>query len=166
MLEKPERENWSILDSWHCILQSRVKCHYVAAWEFHLQCIFGMVTGGAVVQLCQDSVTPGKLTFPKSIFRPLSLRFFYPVFTNAFVVSIPFRRYKSLNITRKGSQAANLLPFYTKTIAICTGRLVWGFCRTIYLTHLKTLTMVAMETKVCHVIKLWTRFQKNLTVGC
>ena len=26
--------------------------------------------------------------------------------------------------------------------------------------------MVAMETKVCHVIKLWTRFQKNLTVDC
>ena len=26
--------------------------------------------------------------------------------------------------------------------------------------------MVAMETKVCHVIKLWTSFHKNLTVGC
>ena len=26
--------------------------------------------------------------------------------------------------------------------------------------------MVAMETKVCHVIKNWTSFQKNLTVGC
>ena len=35
------------------------------------------------------------------------------------------------------------------------------------LSHLKyTLNMVAMETKVCHVIKLWTSFQKNLTVGC
>ena len=35
------------------------------------------------------------------------------------------------------------------------------------LSHLKnTPNMVAMETKVCHVIKLWTSFQKNLTVGC
>ena len=35
------------------------------------------------------------------------------------------------------------------------------------LCHLKnTLNMVAMETKVCHVIKLWTSFQKNFTVGC
>ena len=25
---------------------------------------------------------------------------------------------------------------------------------------------VPMETKVCHVIKLWTSFQKNLVVGC
>ena len=35
------------------------------------------------------------------------------------------------------------------------------------LSHLKnTLNMVSMETKVCHVIKLRTSFQKNLTVGC
>ena len=35
------------------------------------------------------------------------------------------------------------------------------------LSRLKnTMNMVPMETKVCHVIKLWTRFQKNLTVGC
>ena len=35
------------------------------------------------------------------------------------------------------------------------------------LSHLKnTLNMVAMETKVCRVIKLWTSFQKNLIVGC
>ena len=35
------------------------------------------------------------------------------------------------------------------------------------LSHLKnTLNIVAMETKVCHVTKLWTSFQKNLTVGC
>ena len=33
------------------------------------------------------------------------------------------------------------------------------------LSHLKnTLNLVAIETKVCHVIKLWTSFQKNLTV--
>ena len=31
---------------------------------------------------------------------------------------------------------------------------------------LKTLKTVAMETKVCHMFKLWTSFQKNLTVGC
>ena len=36
-----------------------------------------------------------------------------------------------------------------------------------FLSHLKnTLNMVAMETKVCHVIKLWTSFQKNLTLVC
>ena len=29
-----------------------------------------------------------------------------------------------------------------------------------------TLNMVAMETKVCHVIKLWTSFHKKLTVAC
>ena len=34
------------------------------------------------------------------------------------------------------------------------------------LSHLKTLKTVAMETKVCHGIKLWTSFQKNLTIGC
>ena len=35
------------------------------------------------------------------------------------------------------------------------------------LSHLKnTLNMVVLETKVCHVIKLWTSFQKNLTVDC
>ena len=35
------------------------------------------------------------------------------------------------------------------------------------LSHLKnTLNMVATETKVCHVIKLWTSFQTNLVVGC
>ena len=35
------------------------------------------------------------------------------------------------------------------------------------LSHLKnTPNMVAMETKVCHVIKLWISFQKNLTVDC
>ena len=36
------------------------------------------------------------------------------------------------------------------------------------LSHLKTPKTVAMETKVCHVIKLWTSFQlqKNLIVGC
>ena len=34
-------------------------------------------------------------------------------------------------------------------------------------SHLKnTLNIVAMETKVCHVTKLWTSFQKNLIVGC
>ena len=33
------------------------------------------------------------------------------------------------------------------------------------LSHLKTPKSVAMETKVCHVIKLWTSFQKNLIVG-
>ena len=34
-------------------------------------------------------------------------------------------------------------------------------------SHLKnTLNIVAMETKVCHVIKLWKSFQKNLTVDC
>ena len=32
----------------------------------------------------------------------------------------------------------------------------------ICLSHLKnTLNVVAMETKVCHVIKLWTSFQKK-----
>ena len=35
-----------------------------------------------------------------------------------------------------------------------------------HLSHLKTPKTVAMETKVCHVIKLWTSFQKNLIVGC
>ena len=30
------------------------------------------------------------------------------------------------------------------------------------LSHLKTLKTVAMETKMCHVIKLWTSFQKKL----
>ena len=31
------------------------------------------------------------------------------------------------------------------------------------LSHLKnTLNMVSMETKVCHVINLWTSFQKKL----
>ena len=34
------------------------------------------------------------------------------------------------------------------------------------LSHLKTPKTVAVETKVCHVIKLWTNFQKNLVVGC
>ena len=34
------------------------------------------------------------------------------------------------------------------------------------LSHLKTPKTVAMETKVCHVIKLWTSFQKNSIVGC
>ena len=29
-----------------------------------------------------------------------------------------------------------------------------------------TPNMVAMETQLCHVIKLWTSSQKNLTVGC
>ena len=34
------------------------------------------------------------------------------------------------------------------------------------LSHLKnTLNMVAMETKACHVIKLLTSFQNNLTIG-
>ena len=34
-------------------------------------------------------------------------------------------------------------------------------------SHLKnTPYMVAMETKMCHVIKRWTSFQKNLAVGC
>ena len=32
------------------------------------------------------------------------------------------------------------------------------------LSHLKTPKSVAMETKVCHVIKLWTSFQKNSRV--
>ena len=35
-----------------------------------------------------------------------------------------------------------------------------------HLSHLKTFKTVAMETKVCHVINLWTSFQKNLIVGC
>ena len=35
-----------------------------------------------------------------------------------------------------------------------------------YLSYLKnTPNTVAMETKVCHVIKLWTSFQKSLTLG-
>ena len=35
------------------------------------------------------------------------------------------------------------------------------------LSHLKnTLNTVAMETKMCNVIKLWTSFSKNLLVGC
>ena len=35
------------------------------------------------------------------------------------------------------------------------------------LSHLKnTLNMVAMKTKVCHVIKIWTSFQRNCKVGC
>ena len=35
------------------------------------------------------------------------------------------------------------------------------------LSHLKnTPNTVAMETKVCYVIKLWTSLQKNLIVGC
>ena len=29
------------------------------------------------------------------------------------------------------------------------------------LSHLKTVKTVAIETKVCHVIKLWTSFQIN-----
>ena len=33
------------------------------------------------------------------------------------------------------------------------------------LSHLKTPKTVAMKTKVCHVIKFWTSFQKNLIVG-
>ena len=33
------------------------------------------------------------------------------------------------------------------------------------LSHLKKPKTVAMETKVGHVIKLWTSFQKNLIVG-
>ena len=41
------------------------------------------------------------------------------------------------------------------------------FVEQICLSHLKnTLNLVAMETKVSQVIKLWTSFQKNLTVGC
>ena len=40
------------------------------------------------------------------------------------------------------------------------------FVEQICLSHLKnTPNMVAMEIKVCHVITLWTSFQKNLTVG-
>ena len=34
------------------------------------------------------------------------------------------------------------------------------------LSHHKTPKTVAMKTKVCYVIKLWTSFQKNLIVGC
>ena len=34
------------------------------------------------------------------------------------------------------------------------------------LSHLKTPKTVAIETKVCHVIKLSTSFQKKLVVGC
>ena len=34
------------------------------------------------------------------------------------------------------------------------------------LSHYKTLKTVAMETKVCYLIKLWTSFQKNLIVSC
>ena len=34
------------------------------------------------------------------------------------------------------------------------------------LSHLKTPKTVAMEAKVCHVIKLYTSFQKHLMVGC
>ena len=40
------------------------------------------------------------------------------------------------------------------------------FVEKILLSHLQTLKTLAMETKVCHVIKLWTSFQKNLIVGC
>ena len=29
------------------------------------------------------------------------------------------------------------------------------------LSHLKTLKAVAMETKLCHVIKVWASFQKK-----
>ena len=34
------------------------------------------------------------------------------------------------------------------------------------LRQLIALETVAMKTKVCHVIKLWTSFQSNFTVGC
>ena len=44
--------------------------------------------------------------------------------------------------------------------------LVRGFVEKRVLSHLKTPKTVAMETKVCHVIKLWTSFPKNLIVGC
>ena len=40
------------------------------------------------------------------------------------------------------------------------------FVQTRVLSQLKTNKIDAMDTKVCHVIKLWTSFQKNLTVGC
>ena len=36
-----------------------------------------------------------------------------------------------------------------------------GFVEKRLLSHLKTLKTVAMQTKVCHVIKLWTSFQKK-----
>ena len=34
------------------------------------------------------------------------------------------------------------------------------------MNHLETLKIVAMYYEVCHVIQVWTSFQKNLTVGC
>ena len=34
------------------------------------------------------------------------------------------------------------------------------------MSHLKTPKTVVIETKVCHMIKFWTSFQKNLIVGC
>ena len=41
-----------------------------------------------------------------------------------------------------------------------------GFGEKRVLSHLKTPKTVAMETKVCHVIKPWISFQENLIVGC
>ena len=41
---------------------------------------------------------------------------------------------------------------------VCVGKRLFS--------HLKTLKPVAMITRVCHVIKLCTSFQKNLIGGC
>ena len=35
-----------------------------------------------------------------------------------------------------------------------------------FLSHLKTPKTVVIETKVCHVIKLWITPQRKLIVGC
>ena len=43
----------------------------------------------------------------------------------------------------------------------CAVSLVGGFCRKKTLSHLKTPKTVAMETKVCNVIKFFTSFQRN-----
>ena len=54
------------------------------------------------------------------------------------------------------------LSLNTKNNAICAMSLVRGFVEKSF----EPAKTVAMETKVCHVIKLWTSFQKNLVVGC
>ena len=58
------------------------------------------------------------------------------------------------------------LSLITKNNAICAVSMVRGFCRKRLLSDLKTFTTVAMETKVCHVIKSWTSFLENVIVGC
>ena len=53
------------------------------------------------------------------------------------------------------------LSLNTKNNAICAVFEVGGFCRKKTFEHLKTLKTVAMETKVCHVIKIWKNFKKT-----